>query len=132
MNSSENNKEVKTPEKRNSLSLNDSDSYIQLRDGSYKKIRNKNYKEIYFDKMNYSSSLNKRKYDNNSNNFSNKSYTDILNKEGNLTNLKFITPYDENEQKRKKNISFADNVNFHQNKNNSNIINNNKNNIKYS
>ena len=36
----------KTPEKRNSLSLNDSSSFIQLRDGSYKKIRNKSYKDI--------------------------------------------------------------------------------------
>ena len=96
LNISENKKEKnieKTPEKRNSLTLDESFPYIQLRDGSYKKLRIKNYKEYYLDKMNMNaSSLSKEK---NVNNSPNTKYGETFESEESLKNLRMIKSYNE-------------------------------------
>ena len=101
MNSLNRNRKIleKTPEKRNSLSLNDSSSFIELRDGSCKKIRNKNYRDIYLDKKNYNSPLSNKR--NKSLNYSNKSFIDDLTDDENLK-----SSFKSSENKRKKYISF--------------------------
>ena len=104
---------------RNSLSLNNSTSFIQLKDDSYKKIRNKNYKELYIDKLSYYPNSSSKKKLNNSMNYYNKSLNESLNENYNLKT------FDIND-KRKKTISFSENINFYLfNKNNDKNINNN-------
>ena len=130
LNISENKKEKnieKTPEKRNSLTLDESFPYIQLRDGSYKKLRIKNYKEYYLDKMNMNaSSLSKEK---NVNNSPNTKYGETFESEESLKNLRMIKSYNEIESKNKKHINYADyithpKINSNPNLNNIDINNN--------
>ena len=136
LNISDNKKEKnieKTPEKRNSLELDESFPYIQLRDGSYKKLRIKNYKEYYLDKIHMSSSpLSKEKNDNNS---PNKKYGETFESEESLKNLKMIKSYNDDQSKNKRHINYADYVTHPKIKSDSNLnnidINNNKKNNNY-
>ena len=113
MNSSNKNEKIlETPEKRNSLSLNDSSSFIQLRDGSYKKVRNKSYKDIYLNKKSNNTPLSNNR--NKSMNYSNKSFIDDITYDENLR-----SSFKSSENKRKKNISFKEKVYFNHNRFNS-------------
>ena len=108
----------KSIDKNDSKSFNISNSTIQLKDGSYKKLRNKDsYKEIYLEKEN-PINISDRKNKNNSMNSSHKSFNNITYDDDSFSDIKIIKTI---QPERKKIITFADDVNFNNNKSNINF-----------
>ena len=108
----------KSIDKNDSKSFNISNSTIQLKDGSYKKLRNKDsYKEIYLEKEN-PINISDKKNKNNSMNLSHKSFNNITYDDDSFSDIKIIKTI---QPERKKIITFADDVNFNNNRSNINF-----------